>query len=482
MASHKQLTARQAAWKALNTSDIAKHNTSDVLNRLLDQTDRSGQTTDIVMGVTRLRGTLDRILRKCASLDTARVKPSQWNLLRMGAYELVFCPKTAEYAILNETAGLADSKKGAGFINAVLRNVQRAIELREGPLEADRLTRMIPQGPETGCLFKIDLLPNFETQPEQYLTLAYSMPQVLVHSWATAYGVDQAKNICIASNRHPGVILQPNTLKVGEITDFKVTQNDAKRLPDDAKTYAEDTTTHTDDATKRTHDVTFYQGGAVSVRAAGKIDRSKAYLEGLFYVQDMTAAMVTEILSPEAGWVVADLCSAPGGKSVAMAMRMRDQGVILASDIDADRLKRVGETARRLGLRSIEVVPADGVEEAIGRQGRLDAIVLDVPCSNTGVLARRVEARWRWSVEQTAEIVRTQRKLLEKAAGLARAGTKIVYSTCSIQPEENERQVEWFLQTHREFRLVTQKLTFPATETPDAFDHDGGFAAVVVRK
>lgn len=475
MSSHKQLTARQAAWKVLNTSDIAKHNTSDVLNRLLDQTDRGGQTTDIVMGVTRLRGTIDRILRKCASLDTARVKPSQWNLLRMGVYELVYCPKTAEYAILNETAGLADSKKGAGFINAVLRNVQRAIELREAPLDDDRLKRMIPQGPDAGCLFKIDLLPDFESQPEQYLTTAYSMPQVLVHAWVTAYGVEQAKEICIASNRHPSVILQPNTLKVGEITDTKLHQNDTNMLPEGAMMHAEGLGTHTN---RHPFDLE----GAISVRNAGKINRSKAYLEGLFYVQDTTAAITAEMLSPEPGWVVADLCSAPGGKSVAMAIRMQDRGLILASDIDAERLKRVGENAGRLGLKSIEVVPAESVDETIGRQGRLDAIVLDVPCSNTGVLARRVEARWRWSAEQTAEIVKTQRELLEKAAELARTGTRIVYSTCSIQPEENERQVEWFLQTHREFRLEKQQLTFPATETTDAFDHDGGFAAVMMKK
>jgi len=475
MALSKTLTARKAAWKVLNTSDVYRHDTSDVLNRLLDQTDRSGQTTDIVMGVTRLRGTIGRILKKCASLDTARVKPSQWNLLRMGVYELVYCPRTAEYAILNETAGLAESKKGAGFINAVLRNVQRAIELRESPLEAGRLTRMIPQGSETGCLFKIDLLPDFETQPEQSLTLAYSMPQVLVHSWVTAYGVEQAKNICSASNRHPSVILQPNTLKVGEITDTKVHPNDTNILPEGAMMREEGIGT---DTNRNPFDL----GGAIRIRNAGKLSRSKAYLDGLFYVQDTTAALVAEMLAPEAGWVVADLCSAPGGKSAGIAIRMQDKGLVIASDIDTDRLARVEETARRLGLKSIKIVPAERVDETIGRQERLDAIVLDVPCSNTGVLARRVEARWRWSAEQTGQIVKTQRELLEKAAQLARAGTRIVYSTCSIQPEENERQVEWFLQTHRDFAIEKQQLTFPAIETPDAFDHDGGFAAVLVRK
>jgi 16S rRNA (cytosine967-C5)-methyltransferase len=473
MPSNKPFSARAAAWKTLNTSDIASHDTSDVLNRLLDKTDRGGQATDIVMGVVRLRGTLDRILKKCASLDTARVKPSQWNLLRMGVYVLVYCPKRAEYAILNEAAELAHgagSKKGGGFINAVLRNVQRNIELRQAAITADKLRRIVPQDSENGCLFRVELLGDFRQEPEQYLSLAYSIPQALVHTWVTAYGAETAREICLASNRHPSVIVQPNVLKSAACAGGgNIGRSDPASLKKDSSCG------QNENFGQKVH------SGGQKYNGEGKLNRSKDYLEGLFYVQDTTAALTAEMLSPEPGWTILDLCAAPGGKAAAMAMRMRDEGVILASDIDAERLKRVRENARRLGLQCIEIVPAGRVDEAVRKQKRLDAIVLDVPCSNTGVLARRVEARWRWSAAEAEKLAAVQRELLQKAAEMARAGTRIVYSTCSIQPEENEQQAEWFLRKHPNFKRVQQQLTFPATETPERLDHDGGFAAVFIQ-
>lgn len=452
------LTARQAAWKTLSAADIARHDTAEVLGRYLDRTDRGGQAADIVWGVVRLRGTIDRVLRKCATLDPSRVKESHWNLLRMGVYELVYCPRTAEYAILNETAELAaktGSRKTVGFINAVLRNVLRAIESRRSLLSVADITRLVPQDESGGCLFKEDLLPDPAQQPEQYLHLAYSMPPALVGTWLQCYGFDIAKEICIASNRNPSIIAQANTLR-------KTAEQVAHELGQES---IEVQRVHRD---------------AMSVRG-GKLNSTRAYLDGLFYVQDRTAAQTIALLSPQPGWTVLDLCSAPGGKAAAMALRMRDQGTILASDIDAERLKRVRENTQRLGLQCIEIVPAERVEAAARKQERLDAIVLDVPCSNTGVLARRVEARWRWSQSQSDKLVQMQRQLLEKAASLARAGTRILYSTCSIQPEENEKQVEWFLQRHHNLKLEKQKLTFPATETPEQLDHDGGFAAVLTQ-
>ena len=459
MKAPRTLTARAAAWKALNQCDIFRHDTAEVLSRLLGCTDRPAQATDIVFGVIRNRGTIDHILKKCSSLDSTRVKPSQWNLLRIGVYELTYAPKTADYAILNEAVQLsrqAGSKKGAGFINAVLRNIQRAIENRQSPLDAKHLRRMAPQTSESGCLFNDDVMPDPEKETAGYFSAAFSVPQPLVQEWLKAFGTEKTRAICFASNRHPSVILQPNTLR----------------------------TTAADLAEKLQQEGILSEclNEVIRIQGTGKINTGRAYLDGLFFVQDITAATAIKTLAPGPDWVLLDMCAAPGGKCMASAIRMQDKGAILASDADTKRLAKVRENAKRMGLQSIEIVPASRLEQAVRKLKRLDAIVLDVPCSNTGVLARRVEARWRWNPDAVENLCRIQQELLQKAADMARPKTKILYSTCSIQPEENTEQIQAFLSRHNQFKIVTEKLSLPTVKTPDAFDHDGGYVATLQSK
>ena len=453
------LTARNTAWKTLNQCDILRHDTAAVLNTLLSRTDRPAQATDIVFGVIRNRITLDRILTRCADIESARVKPAHWNLLRIGAYELVYAPETADYAILNEAVELmrkTSSKKPAGFINAVLRNVQRAIQNRQAPLTPQDARKLIPQTPQSGCLFKSDILPDPDKEATQYFSTAFSLPQLLINEWLRAYGRQQTQAICFGSNRHPSVIAQSNTLRVtaGELAQ----KLDEEPLSNECV------------------------NNALRIHSTGKINTSPAYLDGLFYIQDTTAAAAVAMLDPQPGWTVLDLCAAPGGKCLSLALLMQDQGLILASDIDAKRLGHVRENAKRMRLQSVEIVPANRIEHLAQKQKRLDAIVLDVPCSNTGVLARRVEARWRWKPEAVTKLGHIQQELLEKAATLARSGTKILYSTCSILPDENQQQIQTFLAKHNRFTLLSEKLTLPQTQTEESLDHDGGYAAVLQMK
>lgn len=458
MVSHI-LTARSTAWKTLNQCHIYKHDTADVLNRLLTHTDRPAQATDIVFGVIRNRGTLDHILKTCSVVDPKRIKPKQWNLLRIGVYELVYAPDTADYAIVNEAVQLArdeSSQKTAGFVNAVLRNVQRAIEKRQAVPNAKYIRRTVPQTPETGCLFNSDVMPDPIKESVSYFSVAFSIPQLLVRQWLEPFGKEQTQAICLASNRHPSVILQPNTLYT--------TLEDLKQKLDEEGVEAE-----------CSHD-------QLRIRSVGKINQLKSYLEGLFYVQDTTASEAINAFSPTSERTVVDLCAAPGGKCAAAAIQMKDKGLIVASDIDAKRLAKVRENAKRLRLQSIEVVPAARLEQMVRKLDRVDAIMLDVPCSNTGVLARRAEARWRWKPDAVLNLCGIQRELLNKAAILARPQTKILYSTCSIQPEENNDQIRAFLSKNKHFSLLTEKLTLPTVETADTFDYDGGYVAVLQPK
>ncbi|MHC4386831.1 MAG: transcription antitermination factor NusB [Planctomycetota bacterium] len=453
------LTARHAAWKTLNQYDVYKHDTADILHPLLERTDRPAQATDIVYGVIRHRNTLDRILTQCADVAADRVKPAMWNLLRIGVYELVFTPDTADYAIINEAVELTRktrSAKTSGFVNAVLRTVQRSIESRCSHIDSETMRRLIPQASDSGCLFKTDLLPDPSKEPTQYLCTAYSIPQPLIQSWLAANNFEKTRTICEASNRGPSVILQPNILR-----------NDIKDL--------------TEQLQQENVDCEFI-GDAVRIRDAGKVNKIQAYLDGLFYVQDTTAFKAIELLSPQPGWTVLDLCAAPGGKSIALAMLTKDSGLIIASDVDSKRLGRVRENAKRMRLQSIEVVLAHHVQKTVSKHKRLDAIVLDVPCSNTGVLARRVEARWRWNHKAVIKLRDIQKGLLQKAAGLCRSGTKILYSTCSIQPDENQQQIQTFLAEHKKFILTEEQLTLPSARTEKNLDHDGGYVAVLQMK
>ncbi len=454
-------TARKTAWLVLNQCDIKRHDASELLNGYLPKTDRPAQATDIVFGVLRNRTAIDCIIKKCGSVEPDHVKPAIWNLLRIGTYELVYAPKTAEYAILNEAADLARQKgssKTVGFINGVLRAIQKKIVLRESPLPETNKQKIIPQNPQTGCLFAIDLLPGPDKEPVNYYSTAFSLPTPLISQWLKDYGEDKTTDLCFASNRHPSVILQPNTLCTT-----------AEKLADllggqgiECEINAEKT--------------------MLCAKHTGSVTKIQAFLDGFFTIQDPTAAEAMQLLKPRPGWTIFDLCAAPGGKSIALAMLMQDKGTILASDNDKTRLQKVCQNVKRMRLNAIEVVEPKNIEQKIRKLKHLDAIILDVPCSNTGVLARRVEARWHLRKNNLNSLLKIQTQLLRRAAALCQRTTALVYSTCSILPEENQQQIQQFLSQHTPFRLITEKLTLPALKTQNLFDHDGGYVAILQQK
>jgi 16S rRNA (cytosine967-C5)-methyltransferase len=201
------------------------------------------------------------------------------------------------------------------------------------------------------------------------------------------------------------------------------------------------------------------------------------FAEGLFTVQDLSASHAVQALQPQPGWTILDMCSAPGTKTTQIAELTRDSAMIFATDIDPERLKRVQENITRLGLKSITIIPYTQLEQ--GAVGPFDAILLDVPCANTGVLARRIEARCRLRPEAIKDLAATQRTLLEKAAALLKPTGQLCYSTCSIQITENQDVVRDFLATHDHFQLTQEHLALPSALL---FDHDGAFTALLAHK
>ena len=466
MHNNNTTTARGIALKVLDKFKPAKHDAAGLLAGMIDKTDQKPQATDLVFGTIRNRSLIDHILATIANTPVERIHKRLVNIIRIGVYELVFASQTAEYAIVNEAANLASAiagKKQTGFVNAVLRNIGRAIEQRSVPLASCELTKTVPTSPTEGCLFKDNLLPDPKANPSGYYSLAFSIPQWLIDSWLDDYGPEKTRHICYGSNRRPSVCLQVNTLKTSPQELFEMLL--AKEI--DCQVFDNDT---------------------IRLCDSGPVNKLPGFAEGLFTIQDPTAAKVARLLSPKPGQVVVDVCAAPGGKTVALAQQMNDTGSIIASDIHDQRLKMVTQNCQRLGITMVKTVSYKDFDDVISNTPLIDAVLLDVPCSNSGVLARRLDVRMRITPEIINEIAKTQYELLNKAAKMLRSGGKICYSTCSICRQENENVIKNFLKNNRQFEILLEELTLP-TAMPQTglspvktIDFDGGYVAVIIKK
>jgi 16S rRNA (cytosine967-C5)-methyltransferase len=186
---------------------------------------------------------------------------------------------------------------------------------------------------------------------------------------------------------------------------------------------------------------------------------------GKYYVQDPSTLVAVDVLDPQPGESVLDLCAAPGGKTTYIAQKMQNQGEIVAADSSNPRLQRVIENCQRLGVTIVATIACETGRCLRGRQ--FDRVLVDAPCSNTGVLRRRADLRWRLQETEIARLAQLQENLLTVAGALTKPGGVLVYSTCSLEPEENERVVERFSAPHAEFALQTTRSNFPPRDGVD---------------
>lgn len=457
MAGTEPKTGRRIAYEVLRSFEAAGRNASEILHSVIHKTEQKAQATDLVFGVIRNRVAIDMIITQIGGTPIERIRQKLVDILRIGTYELVFVPKTPEYAIVNEAANLAGAvtgKKHVGFVNAVLRNISRGIADRTVSLTNADVLKTLPQSPQAGCLFKSAILPDPKAFPADYLSKAFSLPVWLVTNWLDEFGPERTTEICFGSNRRPGIFLWPNTLKT-------TTDALAKRFTQEGIEFAADA-----------------DQPMLKLKSHQPVFRLSGFDEGLFFVQDPTTANAVQMLGPRPGWTVIDVCAAPGGKTVQMAQLMNNTGRIIATDIDPQRLGKVDANCKRLGVTIVETIEHDRLAQVITEIGRCDAILLDVPCSNTGVLARRPEVRLRIKPKAVASLARTQRQLLEKVSQMASAGSKICYSTCSIMKQENSEVVKKFLSKSPGFSLESQELILPCA-AGDRCGRDGGYVAII---
>jgi len=483
MAVRDTKSARAIAAEVLRAFASTREYAGPILDRLLDQTQERQRATDLVYGTLRNLNALDAVIAQFSGRQTARIDPPLLSILRIGVYELVYSPATPVYSIVNEAVSNVENggrKKRTGFVNAVLRQIERHITDRQiDPAQANP-RRTLAQTPQSGCQFDTDLLPDPATSLQLYLSTCFSLPAWLVGEWLEQFGPDQTRRICLACNRRPSLYVRVNPLRTTAqdlVTRFEQAGIRAETVPPVGWAVPTICRSYLAEPVGTAHP-TMTGPAPDMIRVVGPhaVTQLPGFAEGLFTVQDLSAAQAVRILDPQPGWSILDLCSAPGTKTTQLAEATRASARILATDINPDRLDRVRENIARLGLTSVTILPYAQLEQ--GQAESFDTILLDAPCSNTGVLARRVEARFRLRRKAVQELAATQKVLLAKAAGLVKPGGRICYSTCSIQRQENQ-DVREFLTQNRRFELVHEELTLPSAES---FDHDGAYVALLMRR
>ncbi|MCY3792663.1 MAG: 16S rRNA (cytosine(967)-C(5))-methyltransferase RsmB, partial [Gemmatimonadetes bacterium] len=344
----------------------------------------------LVLGAVRWQKRLDWIIATCCARPVVQLSPWARHILRLGTYQLFWLDRVPQSAAVHTSVELAKhlTHQGiASLVNAVLRNLLR---------QRARIS-----------------YPDQQQTPTRYLAVYHSHPEWLVDRWVGRWGRELVEHLLAANNEPAALNIYLNPLRAGRETVAELDLVPVGSRPG------------------------FY-------RAANGADlfASHAYQQGQFQVQDPNAGLAVALLDPQPGECLLDLCSAPGGKAVQAAIAMADRGWIVAADISLPRLNRVRENARRLRLRAIRPVVRDGTTPGCGA---FDRVLADVPCSATGVLGRRPDARWRRNPAEFAALTKRQQVLIRRAYEHVRPGGVLVYSTCSLEEEENEAIVERFL-------------------------------------
>ncbi|MFC4076460.1 16S rRNA (cytosine(967)-C(5))-methyltransferase RsmB [Salinithrix halophila] len=449
-------TARDIALDILIAADERGAYSNLLLNdaleksRLTDPRDR-GLVTELVYGTIQRRNTLDWIIDSLVRKGGHSLDPWVHQLLRMGLYQLRFLDKIPSRAAVHETVGQAKSRghKGiSGLVNGVLRSYLRRVREWELPAEPD----------------------NSRT-----LALAYSHPEWMVRRMMEAYGQETAVQVMAANNRPPAITLRTNPMKTDRetlIDRLKEAYPQAEVAPSSISEQG----------------IVFSGGGNLAFHPL--------YREGWYSVQDESSMLVAEVLDPQPGNRGLDGCAAPGGKTAHLAERMKNQGSLLASDIHEHKVGLIETNAARLGLSIIKVCRADLRELPDEAAGSFDFVLLDAPCSGLGVIRRKPDIKWSKTPQEVDSLVRLQRELLEAAAKLVLPGGTLVYSTCTMEPRENEEQVADFLARYPEFcpdPAYLNKLPGTVREQailgdgslqilPHQFNSDGFFIARLLRQ
>lgn len=397
------------------------------LDKLLGRELASGELNDadrrllneLATGVMRWQARLDWVLTGFYHGEFAKCLPVVRNALRVALYQILFLDRIPHSAAVNESVEIVKRLKGArsaSVVNGVLRSVIRKLGAISYPERTDDVAR--------------------------YLSIMSSHPLWLVRRWYTRFGELETAALLEANNRRPRLALRVNPRR-GTVDDAIARLEQRGMKPDRSE----------------------HVPGMIVLDGFGAIGSDAMFREGWFTVQDEGAALAAGLARVEPGMRVIDLCAAPGGKTTALAERMQDRGEIVAVDKFEAKLKLVQDAAERLGCAGMITTLAADARSLVIEPA--DVVLVDAPCSGLGVLAKKPDIKWKRTQEDLEGMAAMQRAILQNAARLVAPGGALIYSTCTIEPIENEEIVRAFLESNPEFELE------PPTELDPSLVHDG---------
>ena len=396
--------------------------------------------SELAGGTVRNLKFIDWAIANASDIKINKISPYVLAVLRVGAYQLLFTDKIPVSAAVNESVKIA-KKSGnfrlAGFVNAVLRKAaQNGADIE---------------------------LPQDKTQR---LSVKYSCPVWIVKRWEKMFG-ENTERLLISMNEKPDTVLRANLLRTTAACLSANLNSEGWECAPTEGIFGGETC-------------------LVSARKTAGIEKSSAYRDGMFYVQDSAASFASQALNPAPGAFVIDMCAAPGGKSTHMAEIMKNSGTIAAFDIYDQKIDRINQNAKRLGIDIIRAQKADSAVHMPEFDGSADFVLCDVPCSGLGIIRRKPDIKYIRKESDIAKLCKISAQILDNGARYLKNGGKMVFSTCTLTYEENEEQLFNFLKRHKDFKL--KKIDCSAenegyiTLTPFENKCDGFFIALLEKE
>lgn len=408
------MTARELALKALCSIEQSGTYTNKALSDALNKDDLStadkGFVTELIYGVVSNKTAVDYIISRFSKIKLKKMTTWVLNILRMGIYQIYYMDKIPESAACNEAVKLAKKYShgaGAGFVNGVLRSAVRAKAEFSFPKTGDAVND---------------------------LSLEFSYPEWMTRRIAAEYGEARTKELFEECSKSHPVAIRVNSLK----TDIETV---GKRLEDEGlecSTYNE-------------------LDGCILVSGKLNVNKSDSYKEGLYSLQNISSQKAVQLLAAKPGDTVIDMCAAPGGKSCGIAERMGNKGKVYSFDVFEHKIELIKKSAKRLGIGIIDAKVNDSTKLCEDLIEAADCVLADVPCSGLGVIHKKPDIKWSRNEADIDELCDIQRQILSNAARYVKQGGVLVYSTCTILPEENRMMTKAFLENNRNFEKVYEE-------------------------